>query len=80
MVNILIGQLPPDVTEAMIRERLTGVVDVKELKLVREGNEQNVTAVLNVDASRPAAEYLVRRINGLYFRGRRLRAYMTVFP
>ncbi len=81
MLNILIGQLPPDVTEELVRERLSGVSGIKEVKVVREGSPDKVTAVVGIDASRPAAEFVVRKINGLYFRGRRLRAHlMLAFP
>jgi RNA recognition motif-containing protein len=80
VLNILIGQLPADVTEELIRERLSGVVKVKDVTVVREGSPEKVTAVVGVDESRPAAEFVVRRINGLYFRGRRLRAQLSGIP
>jgi hypothetical protein len=72
-MRIVIENLPQDVSEEQIREALSPLAQVGEIKLIREGRAPST--VVDVD-SRGMADALVRRINGHFYKGRELAAWV----
>ena len=75
-MQIVIQNLPNDVTETEIREALSRWAQVGEIKLIRESSAP--TTVVEVD-SRGLADSLVRHINGHFYKGRELRAWVPLW-
>jgi hypothetical protein len=80
-MNVLISNLPGDVTEAEILEILKEHgVPVTELKLNNEGNADQMTAVVELDTDHAGAKALASMVHGKFWKGRTLSAQaMTIF-
>jgi hypothetical protein len=75
-MQIVIQNLPNDVTETEIREALSRWAQVGEIKLIREGSAP--TTVVEV-GSRGLADSLVKHINGHVYKGRELAAWVPLW-
>jgi hypothetical protein len=75
-MRIVIENLPKDVSEAEIREALGRWAQVGEIKLIKEGSAPST--LIEVE-TREQADALVRRINGHFYKGRRLAAWMPLW-
>jgi len=75
-MRVVIENLPNDVSEEEIREALRPFAEVGTLKLIKEGS---APATLIEVGSREQADALVRRINGHYYKGRRLAAWVPLW-
>ena len=79
-IAVLVGNLPPEVHEDDLYDALEGLGYELNVKLVREGDEERVTAIVRFDGmTRGAAEQLAKKINGRIAKGRELRAYVPLF-
>lgn len=79
-IAVLVGNLPPEVHEDDLHDAFEGLGYELNVKLVREGDEQRVTAIVRFDGmTRGAAEQLAEKINGRIAQGRELRAYVPLF-
>lgn len=79
-IAVLVGNLPPDVHEDDLHDAFEGLGYELDIKLVREGNEERVTAVVRFDGiTRGVAEQLAQQINGRISKGRELKAYVPLF-
>ena len=79
-IAVLIGNLPPQVTEDDLQDALEGLGYDLEVKLSREGSEEKVTAIVRFDGmTRAIAEKLAERIKGMPWQGRTLNAYVPLF-
>jgi RNA recognition motif. (a.k.a. RRM, RBD, or RNP domain) len=72
-MKVVIENLPKDASEAKIREALSRWGHVGEIKLITEGSAP--ATIVEVD-SREQADLLVRRINGHFYEGRELAAWV----
>jgi hypothetical protein len=79
-LHILVGNLPPDVSEDEIQEALADLGFELTVRLFREGSAERVTAQLTfAGMTRGVAEKLAARLNGRQYRGRVLKAYVPLF-
>lgn len=79
-IAVLVGNLPPEVHEDDLQDAFEGLGYELDIKLVREGDENRVTAVVRFDGmTRNVAEQLVERIKGRVWQGRTLNAYVPLF-
>ncbi len=79
-IAVLIGNLPPQVTEDDLQDALEGLGYDLEVKLSREGSAEKVTAIVRFDGmTRAIAEKLAERIKGMPWQGRTLTAYVPLF-
>jgi hypothetical protein len=79
-IHILVSNLPPDVVEEDIADALENLGYDLSVSLAREGSADRVTAVVRFDGmTRRTAETLADRINGMPWRDRILRAYVSLF-
>ena len=79
--RLLIGNLPPEVTEDEIKTLLAEAgAEGVEVSINREGDASKGTAVLVMPGlDRPALDRIANDINGMPFRGRTLSAYVPLF-
>jgi RNA recognition motif-containing protein len=75
-MRIVIQNLPKDVSEEEIREALKPFAQVGAIKLIKEGS---APATLIEVESRELADVLVRRINGHFYKGQRLAAWVPLW-
>ena len=75
-MRIVIENLPKDVSEEEIREALKPFAQVGAIKLIKEGSDP--TTLIEVE-SRELADALVRRINGHFYKGRRLAVWVPLW-
>ncbi len=74
-MNVLIRNLPGDVSEEEVMEALKEAgVPVEELKFTNEGNEELGTVIVAMDTSHAGAAALAKMVNGKLWKGRRLEA------
>ncbi len=80
-MNVMISNLPGDVTEEEIEEILKEHgVPVSGLTLNNEGDADRVTAVVELDTDHAGAKALASMVNGKFWKGRTLSAQaMVVF-
>lgn len=79
-MHIVIANLPPEVTPEGVQARLARMGINTEVILSREGDPHKVTAVVAADElDRPAADEIASKIDGVFYRGRRLQAYVPLF-
>ena len=71
-MNILIENLPPDVTINEIREFLGPSDDIVSISLTDSENSNDVSATVQVSTERAGASGMADHINGRTFRERRL--------
>jgi hypothetical protein len=75
-MQIVIQNLPKDVTETEIREALSRWAQVGTIKLIKEGSAP--ATVIQVD-TRELADSLVKHINGYFYKGRELAAWVPLW-
>ena len=75
-MRIVIENLPKDVSEEEIREALNPLARVGTIKLIKEGS---APATLIEVETREQADALVRRINGHFYKGRMLAAWVPLW-
>jgi hypothetical protein len=73
-MNILIENLPPDVTVEEIREFLGPSDDIEDILLTDGKNSDNVSATVHLNVERAGATGMAEFINGKFFKERRLTA------
>ena len=78
-IGIVIANLPPDVTEEDILDALEGLGYELQVTIPRVGNQDRVTAIVRFDdMTRHIAEKLAKRISGMPWRDRTLKAYVPL--
>ncbi len=76
--KLLIGNLPPDVTDAEITELFADAgVGVEVLKLA--GESDSITATVNLNVDKRTAQVMVDRSKNTYFKERKLSYYIPKF-
>jgi len=75
-MHIVIENLPKDASEEKIREALSRWGHVGEIKLITEGSSP--ATIVEVD-TRERADSLVRHINGHFYKGRELAAWVPLW-
>ncbi len=75
-MRIVIENLPKDVSEEEIREALSQWAQVGTIKLIKEGSAPGT--LIEVE-SRELADALVRHINGYFYKGRELAAWVPLW-
>ena len=75
-MRVVIENLPNDISEEGVREALNSFGQVGTVKLIKEGA---APAVLVEVGSRGQADALVRRINGRFYKGREIRAWVPLW-
>jgi hypothetical protein len=79
-IAVLIGNLPPDVTEEDVEDALDGLGYDLRVALTRDDKDERLLAIVRFDGmTRGVAEKLAARINGMPWRGRTLTAYVPLF-
>lgn len=79
-IAVLVGNLPPDIDEDDLQDAFEGLGYELDIKLVREGSEERVTAVVRFEGmTRVVADQLAARIKGMLWRDRTLQAYVPLF-
>ena len=76
-MRIVIENLPHDVSEEEVREALSPFAPVGRIALVKEGNLP--TAVIETDITHVEAISLAMRIDGHFYKGQRLRAWVPLW-
>jgi hypothetical protein len=78
-IAVLIGNLPPQVTEDDLQDALAGLGYDLDIKLNREGSAEKVTAIVRFDGmTRAIADKFAERIEGMLWKGRSLNAYVPL--
>jgi RNA recognition motif-containing protein len=79
--RILVGNLPPDVTEEEIEQvARDGGAKAPHVTLNREGDPDKVGAVVELpNLDRAGADAIASRINGSRYKDRSLTAYVPLF-
>ena len=75
-MKIVIENLPKDVSDEETREALSRWAQVGTIKLIKEGSAP--TTLIEVE-SRELADALVRHINGHFYKGQRLAAWVPLW-
>lgn len=79
-IAVLVGNLPPEIDEDDLQDAFEGLGYELDIKLVREGAEERVTAIVRFEGmTRAVADKLADRIKGMRWRGRTLTAYVPLF-
>lgn len=79
-IAVLVGNLPPDVDEDDLRDALESLGYELDIRFIREGSDQRVTAVVRFDGiTRGVAGQLAEQIKGRVWHGRTLTAYVPLF-
>lgn len=79
-IAVLVGNLPEDIVEDDLHDAFEGLGYELDIKLVREGAEERVTAIVRFEGmTRAVADKLAGRIKGMSWRGRTLQAYVPLF-
>ncbi len=78
MARLMIGNLPDDATEDGLREALSRIMVVDTVHMVREGDVPS--AVVETRMTQAQAEAVAQRIQGIFYKGRELRAWVPVMP
>ncbi len=76
--KLLIGNLPPDVTDAEIIE-LFADAGVKVVVLNLAGESDSITATVNLNVDQRTAQVMVDRAKNTYFKERKLSYYIPGF-
>ena len=75
-MRIVIENLPKNVSEEEIREALKPFAEIGTIKLIKEGS---APATLVEVETRERADALVRRINGHFYKGKRIAAWVPMW-
>jgi RNA recognition motif-containing protein len=75
-MRIVIENLPTEVSEAEIREALRPFAEVGTIKLIKEGS---APATLVEVETRERANALVGRINGHFYKGKKIAAWAPLW-
>lgn len=75
-MQIVIENLPRDISEEEMREALSPFAPVDKIALVKEGNMPG--ALIEIDTTRADAEALALRIDGHLHKGQRLHAWVPL--
>jgi hypothetical protein len=75
-MRIVIENMRQDVSEDEIREALSPFAPIEKIKLIKEGSMP--AAAIEMEMTRPQAEALAMRIDGLIHEGRELRAWVLL--
>ena len=79
-IHIVIANLPPGVTVEGVKTRFGERGLCGAITLLRDGNPGKVTAIFEVEnMDRIVADQIAYRIDGMFFRGRRLQSYVPLF-
>ena len=74
-MNVLIRNLPGDVSEEEVMEALKEAgVPVEDLTFTNEGNQELGTVIVSMDTSHAGATALAKMVNGKLWKDRRLEA------
>ncbi|MEA3291172.1 MAG: RNA-binding protein, partial [Pseudomonadota bacterium] len=79
-MNIGISGFPPDTSEADIREALEkyGAI-INKITIQPSKREDGYLANVDVDTDETGCKVLVEKINGVFWKGRKLRAHSYLF-
>lgn len=77
-MQILIRGLPPDVTEAMLQDKLSVYAPVRSVEILRDGDPERPWAWVDVDIDRIAAWRLLRQFDRQSFKGGVMRWYIPM--
>ena len=76
-MQVIISNLPPEMTKEMLLEEIQDRnIQIVDLKLETAGDPDKVTAIISVDTGHAGASALEKRVNGKYWHGRMLSAYV----
>jgi hypothetical protein len=73
-MRIVIENLPHDVAEDEIRQDLSSYAPLDKIEVIMEGSMPS--AIIEVDMTHADAVTLAMRIDGLFHKGRKLRAWV----
>ena len=76
-MQVIISNLPPETTKEMLLEEIQErYIQIVDLKLETAGDPDKVTAIITLDTGHAGATALEKRVNGKYWHGRILKAYV----
>jgi len=76
-MQVIINNLPPETTkETLLEEIQERHIQIVDLSLETSGNPDNITAIVTLDTGHAGAAALEKRVNGKYWHGRMLSAYV----
>jgi len=78
MTRIMIGNLPDGASEEGLREALSRIMVVDNIRMIPEGDAPS--AIVETRMTQPQAEAVAQRIQGIIYKGRELRAWVPVMP
>lgn len=78
-MQILIRDLPGDVTEEQLREYLRPFGDVEALSMTNVGNKERTSATVDMPLSTAVCEMVCDRVRQKRFNGHALRAEVLLF-
>lgn len=76
---ITLGNLPPHITQQHINDLLKGDKRIRKITFNKEGNPNKVMALVDMEISRFEAQFLSKKLNQMFFEGRRIEAYTPLF-
>lgn len=78
-MEILVRDLPGDVSEQELREYLAPFGDIDSISMSNEGNHQRTSATVEMPVSSAVGEVICERIRHRPFKGHALRAETLLF-
>lgn len=78
-MKIILAGFTADVTEAELQKLLAHYTEVDSLKVIPGDLSEQTIAVLTVEGSNAEAHWVTSRLNGLYWHGHSLRAFVSLF-
>jgi RNA recognition motif-containing protein len=78
-MQIVVRELPHDVTESDVRELVSRYGGVRNIRLKKEGSEQRATAVVTMEGERSDGEVIASKLNGILWHGRKLNVMCPLF-
>ncbi|WP_417222226.1 hypothetical protein [Amphritea sp.] len=78
-MKIILAGFTSDVSEDELQEMLAHYTEVDALELVPGDLSEQTVAVLTIEGTNAEAHWVTRRLNGLYWHGHSLRAFVSLF-
>lgn len=76
-MQVIISNLPPETTKEMLLEEIhERYIKIVDLSLETSGDSEKIMAIITVDTGYAGAVTLEKRVNGKYWHGRTLSAYV----
>ncbi|RTE66455.1 hypothetical protein EH243_07620 [Amphritea opalescens] len=78
-MKIILAGFSSDVTESELQALLAHYTEVDELDLIPGDLPEQTVAIVTVEGTNAEAHWVTRHLNGLFWHGHSLRAFVSLF-